>query len=99
MFSYKKSFVSAAVFSGTFLVFAIGYAAYSPLPIANNGDQLTVSTWNSVVDYANKAVKQDSAILNVDSVNSRVGIGTASPNSALTISQAASNALSVNADV
>lgn len=50
---------------------------YSDLPNANSGSGLTVTSWNNLVNYANKAVKQDTEILTVTGGN--VGIGTASP--------------------
>lgn len=62
------------------LGYCIAYAAttyYADLPIVSSGSGLTATSWNNLVNYANKAVKQDTEILTA--TGGRVGIGTASP--------------------
>lgn len=56
---------------------------YSDLPNVNSGSGLAATSWNDLVKYANKAVKQDSEILTV--TGGKVGIGTTSPSDILTV--------------
>lgn len=71
MTSKSFKFLSAA-----FLLSASGgilFASYATLPQAAPSSQLKASDWNAVVDYANKAVKQDSETIVVSGPS--VGIG------------------------
>lgn len=76
----QKSIYSAFVFFGTLVVLSLVYAAttyYSDLPNASSGSGLTATNWNNLVNYANKAVKQDTEVLTV--IGGNVGIGTVNP--------------------
>lgn len=85
----QKSIYSALIFFGTIIVLSLIYAGvtnifYSDLPTVNSGSGLTATSWNDLVNYANKAVKQDTEVLTVTGGN--VGIGTVSPTQKLTVS-------------
>ncbi len=68
------------------MVLSFVYAAttyYTDLPTASSGSTLTSANWNNLVNYTNKAVKQETEVLTV--TGGSVGIGTTSPGSSLTI--------------
>lgn len=50
----------------------VAVAEYASLPQVNSGNTISSSAWNGIVDYANKAVKQDSQTISV--VGNKVGI-------------------------
>ncbi|MDD5377387.1 MAG: hypothetical protein PHH16_04735 [Candidatus Gracilibacteria bacterium] len=56
---------------------------YSDLPTTSSGSGLTATSWNNLVNYANKAVKQDTEVLTVTGGN--VGIGTVNPGTKLEV--------------
>lgn len=61
MTSKSFKFLSAAL-----LLSASGgalFASYATLPQATSGTQVKAADWNAVVNYANKAVKQDAETL------------------------------------
>lgn len=70
----------------TIALVSLVYAAttyYTDLPNTSSGNGLTATSWNNLVNYANKAVKQDTEVLTV--TGGKVGIGTTSPCSKLHI--------------
>lgn len=86
MTPFKKPFYSALVFFSTLVVLSFVYAAttyYMDLPTASSGSTLTSANWNSLVNYANKAVKQETEVLTVTGGN--VGIGTPTPSERLDV--------------
>ncbi len=50
---------------------------YSDLPGVSVGSGLTSTSWNNLVNYANKAVKQDMEVLTITGGN--MGVGTSNP--------------------
>lgn len=92
----QKSIYSACVFFGTLIVLSLAYAAtsyYSDLPNTYSGSGLTATSWNNLVNYANKAVKQETEVLTV--TGGKVGIGKTNPAQTLDVSGAilASNSI------
>lgn len=88
--SLKKSLLNGVTFgigaSVTVLIVSLVYAAttyYVDLPTATSGSQLTATGWNAVVNYANKAVKQETEILTL--TGGKAGIGTINPGAALEV--------------
>lgn len=84
----KKSIYSGLVFFGTIIILSLVYAGvtnifYSDLPNVGTGSGLTSMSWNNLVSYANKAVKQDTEVLTV--TGGKVGIGTVNPQSTLDV--------------
>lgn len=90
----QKSVYSAFAFFGTLVALSLVYAAttyYSDLPNASSGSGLTATSWNNLVNYANKAVKQETEVLTI--TGGKVGIGTASPGARLDINLTSGNQL------
>ncbi len=84
MTPFKKPFYSALVFFGTLVVLSFVYAAttyYTDLPTTSSGSTLTSASWNNLVNYANKAVKQETEVLTV--TGGSVGIGIPTPSERL----------------
>ena len=82
----KKSLVWWIVFCLPILTLFIAYATttyYTDLPQVSSWSVLSSSSWNNLVNYVNKAVKQDSEVLTV--TGGKVGIGTTSPDEKLTV--------------
>lgn len=75
----KKWITIAISFSLTLgLIWAV-YSAYTNLSTTTNWSTLYAADWNSLVNYANKAIKQDSSIITVDNINNRIWIGNPAP--------------------
>ncbi|MDD5377014.1 MAG: hypothetical protein PHH16_02745 [Candidatus Gracilibacteria bacterium] len=86
MSPFKKPLYSALVFFGTLVVLSFVYAAttyYTDLPAASSGSTLTSANWNNLVNYANKAVKQETEVLTV--TGGKVGVGMVNPDKLLTV--------------
>ena len=89
--SLLQSFIKGIVFWFwvIFIVFLVSfvYASistnYPSLSNVVTGSGLSATSWNDLVNYANKAIKQDSEILTV--TGGKVGIGTISPGAKLDI--------------
>lgn len=71
MTSKSFKFLSAVALLGT--SGGILFASYATLPQAVSGTQIKATDWNAVVNYANKAVKQDVETLVVSGPS--IGVG------------------------
>lgn len=82
LYSRLSLMTSITLLVGYFIVYA-ATTYYSDLPQTTSGSPLTSTKWNDLVNYANKAVKQDSEILTV--TGGKVGIGTTIPGATLDV--------------
>lgn len=82
LYSRLSLIASITLVVGYFIVQA-ATLYYTDLPNVASGSGLTATSWNNLVNYANKAIKQDTEILTV--TGGRVGIGTTNPGSKLDI--------------
>jgi hypothetical protein len=58
----KKSFISALVFGWTLVCIWISYAAFTSIPQESDGQPLTATKWNVLVDNVNNILKGDVVI-------------------------------------
>ncbi|MDD4151185.1 MAG: hypothetical protein PHR68_01080 [Candidatus Gracilibacteria bacterium] len=66
----KKAFLGRIIFSGTSLLFFLGFAAYTSLPTQNTGDTITQSIWNNLINKVNEVGT------NLDTLSgSQLGVG------------------------
>lgn len=75
----KTGIILAVITSLITVSASVLFAAYTSLPQTISWAKLNAGMWNNVVDYLNKAVKQDSAIITVDNTNNRIWIGNPTP--------------------
>jgi hypothetical protein len=76
LYSRLTLITSVTLVVGYFIVYA-ATTYYTDLPTVNSGSGLTATSWNDLVKYANKAVKQDTEVLTV--TGGKVGIGIPTP--------------------
>lgn len=79
----RLSLMTSATLVVGYLIVHAATTYYTDLPNVNSGGGLTATSWNNLVNYANKAVKQDTEILTV--TGGKVGIGNANPSDTLTV--------------
>jgi hypothetical protein len=83
---FKKPILWATAFFGTLLVLSVGYATLSSglttADLSSTGGTLRSASWNRLV---NSVLELDGRTAAISSTGGNVGVGTASPNSALDV--------------
>lgn len=68
----RLSLITSVTLIVGYLIVHAATTYYTDLPQVSSGSGLTSTSWNNLVNYANKAVKQDSEVLTV--TGGKVGI-------------------------